>query len=100
MVTKGYIMEFSICIELSILIRDVPSWRDILIYLVITIGGVIYLKDRSPYLDSSFLSSESQNIIEVNLLETYSTVNTYFKIYLSTLLSLIYIPRSISHKYL
>jgi len=28
---------------------DVPT------YPVITIGGVIYLKDRSPYLDSSFL---------------------------------------------
>jgi len=32
---------------------------DILIYLVITIEGVIYLKDRSPYLDSSFLYSKS-----------------------------------------
>ena len=33
----------------------------------------MYLKDRSPYLDSSFLYSESQNIIRVNLLGTYST---------------------------
>jgi len=31
----------------------------ILIYPVITIGGVIYLKDRSPYLDSFFLYSKS-----------------------------------------
>jgi len=36
----------------------------------------MYLKDRSPYLDSSFLYNESQNIIRVNLLGTYSTVNT------------------------
>ena len=45
-------------------------------YPVITIGGVMYLKDRSPYLDSSFPYSKSQNIIKVNLLGTYSTVNT------------------------
>ena len=45
-------------------------------YPVITIEGVMYLKDRSPYLDSSFPYSESQNIIKVNLLGTYSTVNT------------------------
>jgi len=38
--------------------------------------GVVYLKDRSPYLDSSFPYSESQNIIRVNLLGTYSTINT------------------------
>jgi len=38
-------------------------------------GGVVYLKDRSPYLDSSFPCSESQNIIGVNLLGTYSTVD-------------------------
>ena len=67
-------------------------------YLVITIRGVIYLKDRSPYLDSSFLYSKSQNIIKVNLLGTYSTVNTYPKTCLSTLLSLICIPYSISYK--
>jgi len=48
-------------------------------YSVITIEGVIYLKDRSPYLDSSFFYSESQNIIGVNLLGTYSTVNTSIK---------------------
>ena len=70
----------------------------ILMYLVITIEGVIYLKDRSPYLDSSFLCNKSQNIIKVNLLGTYSTVNTYFKIYLSTLSSPIRIPRSLSYK--
>jgi len=62
-------------------------------------AGVMYLKDRSPYLNSSFPCSESQNIIEVNLLGTYSTINTYLKIYLSILLSLIHIPRSISYKY-
>ena len=67
-------------------------------YSVITIGGVIYLKDRSPYLDSSFLCSESQNTIKVNLLGTYSTVDTYLEICLSTLPSLIRIPRSISYK--
>ena len=33
----------------------------------------MYLKDRSPYLDSSFPYSESQNTIGVNLLGTYST---------------------------
>jgi len=45
-------------------------------YPVITIKGVIYLKDRSPYLDSSFPYSESQNMIKINLLGTYSTINT------------------------
>jgi len=45
-------------------------------YPVITIEGVMYLKDHSPYLDSSFPYSESQNIIKVNLLGTYSTINT------------------------
>ena len=67
-------------------------------YPVITIGGVMYLKDRSPYLDSSFSSNKSQNIIRVNLLGTYSIVNTYLKTCLSTLPSLICIPRSISYK--
>jgi len=61
-------------------------------------GGVMYLKDRSPYLDSSFPYSKSQNIIEINLLGTYSIINTYLKTYLSTLPSPIYIPRSISYK--
>ena len=58
----------------------------------------MYLKDRSPYLDSSSLYSESQNTIKVNLLGTYSTVNTYLKTYLFTLLSLIRTPRGISYK--
>jgi len=58
----------------------------------------MYLKDRSPYLDSSFLYSESQNIIRVNLLGTYSIVNTFYKTCLSTLPSLIRTPRSISYK--
>jgi len=58
----------------------------------------MYLKDRSPYLDSSFFYNKSQNTIRVNLLGTYSTVNTYFKTYLSILPSPIYIPRSISYK--
>ena len=58
----------------------------------------MYLKDRSPYLDSFFLCSKSQNIIKVNLLGTYSIVNTYLKTYLSILPSLIYIPRSINYK--
>jgi len=58
----------------------------------------MYLKDRSPYLNSFFPYSKSQNIIKINLLGTYSTVNTYPKIYLFTLPSLIYIPRSISYK--
>jgi len=42
-------------------------------------GGVVYLKDHSPYLDSSFPCSESQNTIEINLLGTYSTINTSLK---------------------
>ena len=71
---------------------------DIPIYPVITIRGVIYLKDRSPYLDSSFPYSKSQNTIKVNLLGIYSTINTYPKTYLSILPSLIYIPHSISYK--
>jgi len=58
----------------------------------------MYLKDRSLYLDSSFPYSKSQNIIRVNLLGTYSTVNTYPKTCLSILPSLIHTPRSISYK--
>ena len=69
-------------------------------YPVITIEGVMYLKDHSPYLNSSFPYSESQNTIRVNLLGTYSTVNTYLKTCLSTLPSLSCTPRSISYKYL
>jgi len=53
----------------------VSTWErgrtDVSMYPVITIGGVVYLKDRSPYLDSSFFCSESQNIIRVNLLGIY-----------------------------
>jgi len=71
---------------------------DVLIYSVITIGGVMYLKDRSPYLDSSFLYSKSQNTIKVNLLGTLLYSRYFLKICLSTLLSLIYIPRSISYR--
>jgi len=37
----------------------------------------MYLKDYSPYLDSSLLYSESQNIIKVNLLGNYSTSYIY-----------------------
>ena len=33
----------------------------------------VYLKDHSPYLDSSLPCSKSQNIIRVNLLGNYST---------------------------
>jgi len=33
----------------------------------------MYLKDHSPYLDSSLPYSKSQNIIRVNLLGNYST---------------------------
>jgi len=70
MVTEGYMMET----------QYVSTWEhrrtDVLMYPVITTGGVMYLKDRSPYLDSSFLCSESQNTIKINLLGTYSTVNT------------------------
>jgi len=61
-------------------------------------AGVMYLKDRSPYLDSSSLYSKSQNTIKVNLLGTYSTINTYLKTYLSILPSLICIPYSINYK--
>ena len=60
----------------------------------------LYLRTVGPYLIQFFLYSESQNIIKVNLLGTYSTINTYLKTCLSTLLSLIYIPYSISYKYL
>ena len=62
-------------------------------------AGVMYLKDRSPYLDSSSPCSESQNTNGVNLLGTYSTVDTSRKTCLSTLPSPIHIPRSISYKY-
>ena len=41
----------------------VSTWErrhtDVSTYPVITIGGVMYLKDRSPYLDSSFPYSKS-----------------------------------------
>jgi len=63
-------------------------------------GGVVYLKDRSPYLDSSFLYSKSQNTIKINLLGTHFIINTFYKTCLSTLPSPICIPRSISYKHL
>jgi len=71
---------------------------NVLMYPVITIEGVMYLKDRSPYLDSSFLCSESQNTIRVNLLGTLLHSRYSLETYLSTLPSLIRIPRSISYK--
>jgi len=37
----------------------------------------VYLRDYSPYLDSSLLYSESQNIIGVNLLGDHSTRCVY-----------------------
>ena len=37
----------------------------------------MYLKDYSPYLDSSSLYSESQNTIGVNLLGNHSTSCVY-----------------------
>ena len=60
----------------------------------------MYLKDYSPYLDSSFSCSESQNIIGVNLLGTLLYNRYFYKIYLFILPSLIHTPRSISYKYL
>jgi len=47
----------------------------------------MYLKDLSPYLDSSFPYSKSQNTIRVNLLGNHST--SYY--YIVNLL-VIYIP--------
>jgi len=40
----------------------------------------VYLKDHSPYLNSSFPYSKSQNIIRVNLLGNHSTsyICTYY----------------------
>jgi len=37
----------------------------------------VYLKDHSPYLDSSFPCSKSQNTIRVNLLGNHSTSYYY-----------------------
>jgi len=37
----------------------------------------VYLKDHSPYLDSSLLRSKSQNTIRVNLLGNHSTSYIY-----------------------
>ena len=47
----------------------------------------MYLKDHSPYLDSSLPYSESYNIIRVNLLGNYSTSYYYVINFLFT-----YIP--------
>jgi len=58
----------------------------------------MYLKGRSPYLRWFSPYSESQNTIKVNLLGTYSIVDTYLKTCLSTLPSPIYTPHSISYK--
>jgi len=46
----------------------------------------VYLKDHSPYLDSSFPYSKSQNIIRVNLLGNYSTSYYLFIILLTSYL--------------
>ena len=58
-----------------------------LIYLVFLRRSIVYLKDYSPYLASSFLYSESQNIIGVNLLGNHSTSYYYVVNFLFT-----YIP--------
>ena len=47
--------------------------------LSISQAQFIYLKDHSPYLDSSSFYSKSQNIIRVNLLGNHST-NYYYVI--------------------
>jgi len=44
----------------------------------------MYLKDHSPYLDSSFLYSKSQNIIKVNLLGNHTTSYYYIINFLFT----------------
>ena len=74
------------------------SLLNVLTYSVITIGGVMYLKDRSPCLDSPSLYSKSQNTIKINLLGTLLHNQYFYKTYLSILPSLICIPYSISYK--
>ena len=41
----------------------------------------MYLRTHSPYLDSSFLYSESQNTIKVNLLGNHSTSYYLYLLY-------------------
>ena len=50
-----------------------------IMYPVITIGGVMYLKGPQSLPRQFLPCSESQNIIRVNLLGTYSTINTSLK---------------------
>jgi len=58
----------------------VSTWErgrtSILAYSVITIEGVMYLKDRSPYLDSSFLVVNLRIQLELICWALYSTVDT------------------------
>ena len=62
----------------------------------------MYLRDYSPYLDSSFPYSKSQNIIRVNLLYNYSTSYYLFIIlltsYLPTYLAYQRVYHGISYK--
>jgi len=96
----GHMIENSVCAWSSVRGNVIyPTSATYLRTQSLLWAGVIYLKDCSPYLDSSSPYSESQNIIRVNLLGTYSTVDTYLKIYLSTLPSLICTPCGISYKY-
>jgi len=46
----------------------------------------VYLKDHSPYLDSSFPYNKFQNTIRVNLLGNYSTNYYLFVILLTSYL--------------
>jgi hypothetical protein len=62
-------------------VRDVLTYRRTQSLLW---EGVMYLKDHSPYLDSSFLCSESQNTIGVNLLSNHSTSCYYIVDFLFT----------------
>jgi len=56
----------------------------------------VYLKDYSPYLDSSFPYSKSKNIIRVNLLGNHST-SYYYVVNLLFIPILVLSNKRISH---
>jgi len=58
----------------------------------------MYLKDYSPYLDSSLLIVNLRIQLELICWALYSAVNTLLRCVLSTLPSPIRTPRSISYK--
>ena len=77
-------------------VRNVLSRCNVPTYLIITIGRSYIFKDYGLYQIVSLLYSNSQNIIRVNLLGTYSIVINLVILYLPIYLAHLQVHRSTS----